>query len=328
MKKVLLIISLCFNSCIVFANENTSVVQEIAQLQLKTMLDKAQKELNSKQIVLVVMDTNSGNILSLTNSESINTSSNNALEYLYEPGSVMKPITLALLLDKGVANPSDVVNGHNGRYNIGKKFIVDKNKFDFISAEDVIVYSSNIGIVQLAQKLNGEEFHKGLKDFGFSRKNIPSSQRLNIEMYKAICSYGYGMRSNLIQLVQAYNIFNNNGKSFVSKTSQIIKNDTAEKMKNILIKTVNEGTGKNAKTTGLIIGGKTGTAHIVEKGHYIEKYNTTFIGFANDLKGHKYTIGVLVVQPQSSNLSSQTAVPIFKKTVDIILENGYLLLSE
>ena len=98
------------------------------------------------------------------------------------------------------------------------------------------------------------------------------------------------------------------------------------RVKKILIKTVNKGTGIKAKTEGLIIGGKTGTAHIVEKRKYVRKYNTTFIGFADDVK-NKYTIGVLVVKPKKSQFAAKTAVPVFKKAVDIMVEDNYLVLS-
>jgi len=94
-------------------------------------------------------------------------------------------------------------------------------------------------------------------------------------------------------------------------------------MKDILIKTVNKGTGQKTKIKGLTIGGKTGTAHIVENSQYVDKYNTAFMGFADD-KTHKYTIGVIVIQPTSSQFASKTAVPVFKKAVDILVEDGYL----
>ena len=329
MKQIIIllsIMSLLFSSCMEFSNTDTTI-QLTLQTKMKTMLDEMQTEIKAKQIVVIVIDSKTGEIISLINSNEAS-SENIAVKYLFEPGSIIKPITLALLLDKGVVKPQDMVNGHNGRFKIGKKVIIDKEKFDYISAEDVIVYSSNVGIVQLAQKLSGTEFHNGLKKFGFSQHSIPSSEKLNIEIYKVTCSYGYGMKSNLMQLVQAYNVFNNNGKSILPETPQIIKSSTAKKMKNILIKTVNQGTAKNAKTSGLIIGGKTGSSHIVEKGHYIEKYNTFFIGFVNDLKNNKYTIGVLVSQPKNSNYAAQTAVPVFKKAVDVMLKNGYLIANE
>jgi len=94
-------------------------------------------------------------------------------------------------------------------------------------------------------------------------------------------------------------------------------------MKKILVKTVNEGTGKKTRTKGLVNGGKTGTAHIVEKGKYVKKYNTAFIGFVND-ENVNLTMGAVVIQPKKSQFAAQTAVPVFKKAIDIMVEDGYL----
>ncbi|MCD6173630.1 MAG: penicillin-binding protein 2 [Sulfurimonas sp.] len=337
------------------------------QIKIEKMCSKMKEELNAKQIMLAVMNSKTGKVLAIASSnrflpKSIRRSdypSLNAgmIEYSFEPGSVIKPITFALLLDKGLVNPYDLVNGHNGRFKIGRKVITDEHKFDWLSAENVIVHSSNIGIAQLAQKLSGVQFHNGLKSFGFSEKStpdmiyekvgsIPHATRLNNEIYKATCSYGYGMRANLMQLLRAYSAFNNNGRivypqlvsSFIDEYNQetileneeaiqVIKSSTASRMKKILIKTVNKGTGTKTKTKGLIIGGKTGTAHIVEKGKYVNKYNTAFVGFVND-ENINLTMGVVVVQPKKSHFAAQTSVPVFKKAVDILVEDGYLTPSQ
>ena len=71
------------------------------------------------------------------------------------------------------------------------------------------------------------------------------------------------------------------------------------------------------------IGGKTGTAHLVENGQYVNEYNTAFIGFANDKKS-KYTIGAIVVRPKKSQFAAQTAVPVFKKAINILIDENYL----
>ncbi|QOY51674.1 peptidoglycan D,D-transpeptidase FtsI family protein [Candidatus Sulfurimonas baltica] len=333
------------------------------QIRVERMLDNMKVELDAKHIMIGIMNSTNGEVIALASSnrflpKSIKKSdypslNSGMIEYSFEPGSVIKTITFALLLDKGLINPYDLVNGHNGRFKIGKKIITDEHKFDWLSAENTIVHSSNIGIAQLAQKLSGAEFHEGLKTFGFSKKStpdliyektgsIPSAIKLNNEIYKATCSYGYGMKANLMQLLRAYSAFNNNGrmvtpkivssfidsyeretKSVDEEQIQVIKSSTAHRVKKVLIKTVNEGTGTKAKTEGLVIGGKTGTSHIVENGKYVRKYNTAFIGFANDQK-QKYTIGVAVVQPKKSQFAAQTSVPVFKKAVEIMVEEGYL----
>ena len=333
------------------------------QIKMEKMLDKMKDDLRAKEIMIVIMNSKTGDVYAVASSnrylpKSIRRSDYPSLnagmtEYSFEPGSVLKPITFSLLLEKHLVNPYDLVNGHNGRFRIGRKVITDEHRFDWLSAENVIVYSSNIGIAQLAQKLSGYEFYEGLKKFGFSKKStpdliyektgsIPSPKRLENEIYKATCAYGYGMRANLMQLIHAYSSFNNNGrmvtprivdgfidergvftKNEYQEPQQVIKSSTAARMKKILIKTVNQGTGTKTKTDGIQIGGKTGTAHIVEKGKYVKKYNTAFMGFANDDK-HKYSIGVIVIQPKKSQFASQTSVPVFKKAVNIMIEDGYL----
>jgi cell division protein FtsI (penicillin-binding protein 3) len=97
-------------------------------------------------------------------------------------------------------------------------------------------------------------------------------------------------------------------------------------MKKILKKVVSDGTGKAARYPGLEIGGKTGTAHIVEHRRYIDKYNSSFFGFVNDDKGNKYTIGVLAIKLNKKHMhfASQSAVPTFKKIVTNMIELGYL----
>ncbi|MDD3505660.1 MAG: penicillin-binding protein 2, partial [Sulfurimonas sp.] len=333
------------------------------ELRVEKMLDKMKAELDAKEVMAAVMDTKDGHVIAMASSnrylpKSIQKSdypslNSNMIEYSFEPGSVIKTITFALLLDKGLVNPYDLVNGHNGRFKIGRKIITDEHKFDWLSAENVIVHSSNIGIAQLAQKLSGVQFNQGLLDFGFSSKStpdliyekvgsIPNIMQLENEIYKATCSYGYGMRTNLMQLIKAYSAFNNNGRMVTPKIvecfvdnnakeimipeteqTQVIKSSTAHRMKKILIKTVDEGTGVKAKTDGLEVGGKTGTAHIVEEGKYVNEYNTAFVGFAND-KTSRYTIGVIVIKPNKSQFAAQTSVPVFKKIVDILVEESYL----
>ena len=337
------------------------------QIKIEKMLDIMKIELRAKQVMIVIMNSKNGDVLTMASSnrflpKDIQRSDypslrSGMIEYSFEPGSVVKPLTLSILLDKHLVNPLELVNGHNGRFKIGRKVISDEHRFDWLSAEDVIVYSSNVGIAQLAQKLSGYEFYDGLYKFGLAQKStpdmiyekrgsIPSPKRLENEIYKATSSYGYGMRANLMQLLRAYSAFNNNGnmvypkivssfidefgqekKTFYEEQVNVLPSAIAKRMQKILIKTVNKGTGKKAITPGLIIGGKTGTAHIVEKGQYVEKYNTAFMGFAND-KEHSYSMGVVVVQPKKSQFASQTAVPVFKQAIDIMVEDGYLEPSE
>lgn len=337
------------------------------QKSVETVLDRAKEELKAKEVLAVIMEAQSGRVISLATSnrydpsnirrrdyDSLNVS---AVEYTYEPGSVMKPITFALLLKEKKVNPFDIVRTYGGRYKLGRKWITDEHKEEWMSAENVIVYSSNIGIAQLAQRLDAVDFTEGLREFGFMQKSgidlpyehvgvMPSQRQMRSEVYKATVGYGYGMRATLIQLVRAFNVFNNRGrliepkivseivdpygKSYpVTQNSdprQVIPPATAAKMMNILEKVVKKGTGTKALTPGIRVGGKTGTAHIAgKKGGYAKLYNSSFIGFANDRR-HRFTIGVLVREPKKKYhyFASMSAVPVFKQIVDVMIEQGEL----
>ncbi|NPA82778.1 MAG: penicillin-binding protein 2 [Epsilonproteobacteria bacterium] len=338
------------------------------QKSLEHILDNMKKELGAKEIVAAVMDSKSGRILSIATTKRfdpnhITKKDYSALnitadEYLYEPGSVMKPIAFSLLLKENKVNPLEMIELFNGVYKLKNYVIRDDHRFKKLSAEDVIVHSSNVGISILSQRLKAIDFFQGLIDFGFSKRTgidlfyeksgrIPSVLKMQDEVYKATVAYGYGLEVTFVQLLKAYNVFNNDGLAvrplignrivFNNKTfpissgerKRVLPRDVAEKMKNILIKTVKEGTGKATIIEGLEIGGKTGTAHIASYGKYKEKYNSSFFGFANDKK-HRFTIGVLVIEPKTENytyFASKSAVLVFRKIVEELLDEGMLVKS-
>jgi cell division protein FtsI (penicillin-binding protein 3) len=339
------------------------------QKMIEDVLDEYKVKLDAKEIIASVMHSSSGALLSLATSNRYNPDlirrsdypnlNVSAVEYAYEPGSVMKPITFALLLKEGKVNPYDLVRIYGGKYKLGRRIIHDTHNYEWLSAEDVIVHSSNVGTVQLAQKLDAIEFFQGLKDFGFTSKtdidlpyeklgSIPPLYKFKSETYKGTVGYGYGMTSTFMQVLKAYNVFNNNGrmlspyiasyfqsddgKKYVINRSyekEVIPVSVAKRMQSILIKTVQKGTGTNTKIDGLIIGGKTGTAQIAEGGGYARRYNSSFFGFANDIK-NKFTIGVLVIEPKKKYhyFASIAAVPIFKEVVLRLVEEGFLVPSK
>jgi len=338
------------------------------QSRVEQMCDKMKAKMGARQVMVTVMEAETGKMVVLATSnrfkpkdikqKDINSLQVHAVEYSFEPGSVLKPITFALLMKHRLVNPFEVVNVHNGRFKIGRKWITDEHKEDYLSAENVIVYSSNIGIALLAQRLKAYDFHQGLIDFGFTqpsgidltneyRGTIPNMRQLRSETYKASASYGYAIRANLMQLVKAYNVFNNHGRMVTPRLTeelieqngrvipmeseapiQLLSPEIAERIKRILIKTAVEGTGQKALVDGIQVGGKTGTAMISEHGKYRRKYNTSFIGFAND-ETHNYTIGVTVVRPKIAfKFAAQSAAPVFKKTVELMIEEGFLEPSE
>jgi len=325
------------------------------QKQTEQILDRFKKELESEEIMACIMDTKTGKILALASSNryipynisksAVSSMMINPVQYVYEPGSTLKPVVFAILLEAGKLNQFETINGFNGQMRIGTKVITDEHKASTMTAEDAIVFSSNIGMAQMAQRLGSDEYADGLKKFGFGKRSgvdisyelkgdLPTRAALSTDIYKATVSYGYGMRANFMQIMAAYNIFNNDGvyvtpkvassiyadgfeqKIMPDEVKQVISEATAAKMKGILKKVVEKGTATGAKMDYFELGGKTGTAHIAKNGVYVKNFNSSFFGFANDGRT-KYTIGVLVIDPKKAHFASATAVPVFK---DIVLK--------
>jgi len=335
-------------------------INMILQGKIETILDKLKEELKAQEILSVVMDTKTGKIISIASSNRYNPMhirkqdipflKISHIQYSYEPGSVMKPITLALLLEHKKVNILEVLNAHNGVYYFKRHFtIYDDEKFKWLNVIQAVIHSSNIVFAQLGLRLSAQEFRSGLLKFGFNKisgidlpyeyKGVLFSTRdLISQIHRASISFGYAMQVNLIQLLKAYNTFNNNGimitpkiansygdNTLTSQKVQVISPATAQTVLNILREVVLQGTARATNIKGLFIAGKTGTAKINQNGQYVKGlYNSTFIGFAND-KTHKYTIATLAIKPDEKRFfASQTAVVAFKDIVDKMIEMGLL----
>ncbi len=333
------------------------------QKRIENYLSSKEIELNAKEIIIGIMQPHSGKILTLATSNRFNPNhikiedypslNANAVENSFEAGSVLKPFIFSTLLDKELIKLDEIINTEDGTFKIGNRIITDDHRAKEMNMIDLIVHSSNIGMSKIAQRLNAGEYYQSLMDFGFNQKteiDLPYENKgvlvelsqLQKEIYKATISYGYGIQTTFIQLLQAYNIFSNNGKIinpklassitlndsrgfFIkhNKPKSVISPNTANIMKQILIENVKRGTGRKTKVDGIIVGGKTGTAHIAKKGIYEKAYNSSFFGFASD-SNKTYTIGVTVYEPKDKYFASQTAVPIFKDVIGILVKLGYL----
>ena len=280
-------------------------------------------------------------------------------EYPYEAGSVLKPLTLAIALEHKVITPNTWIETGYKNFDItGGQHINDDEFFSSQTATDIIVHSSNIGISQISWRLTGKEFRDGLLNFGLAQKSgldlnrdlpgfLKSEHILNHKMHRANSAFGYGMTVTFAQLIKAYSAFNNDGTAMTPRIVNYLGNDkgqhyilkprvgdkkaiskeTSAKIHHILQEVVKRGTGVKAQYIGLDIGGKTGTAHIAKHGGYSREYHSSFYGFANDDKGHKYTIGVLVIKAKKpyAYFASASAVPTFRNIVDILVKQGYLM---
>ncbi|ALL32072.1 penicillin-binding protein 2 [Campylobacter coli] len=347
------------DGCLLYLNISLKL-----QKSIEKAIDGRNEDLKANEIIVGVIDSKTGQILALASSrrydpqnrgKDLSVLNASAIEYGYEAGSVIKPFIFTTALRLGKLKTDEVINTYGGAYKLGRFTIRDDHKMDQMTMEEVIRYSSNIGMIQIAKRLSNLEIIAGLKIFKFGEKSgidlpyeqkgeIPNSKRLR-DIEKSVLSYGYGLKTTFIQLLAAYNVFNNNGVyitphlaekfyqdgRFVSleediKKEVILTPQAAQTMQKILIDVIEKGTGKKAITQGIIVGGKTGTARIAERqGYTSNRYNASFFGFANDTK-HNYTIGVLVRNPTKpySYYAAQSALPMFKDVIDILINEDFL----
>jgi len=338
------------------------------QRSVEKVLDEMKEQIGAQEIMVAVMESKTGKLLSLASSErfdpqhitqkDVKSLNPNFSEYLYEPGSVIKPLTLAIAMDANRVDLNKQIR-LGGKLKVTKKYTIsDDSYFKSLTPKGIIMYSSNIGISKIAWRLTGQELYDGWRKFGLSRPSgidlskelagrIKPPYLLNYKVHSANMAYGYGMLANFMQMIKAYSAFNNNGIAVTPKLVDYLSSEgkqydtlneiedlqactpyTASKINDILISTVNRGTGTAAQYDGLIVGGKTGTAHINYKGKYIDKYHSSFYGFVNDKLGHKYTVGVFVIKAKKVYFASQTAAPTFKKIVDKMVKHNYLVVDE
>ncbi|CAA6815678.1 MAG: Cell division protein FtsI [Peptidoglycan synthetase] (EC [uncultured Sulfurovum sp.] len=339
------------------------------QQKVEKVLDKMKQQTAAEEVMAAVMNSQTGQLLALASSERFNPEhiyqkdvkslNPNFTEYLYEPGSVIKPLAMAIALENKKLDLSKQIR-LGGKLKVSDSYTIsDDDFFKALTPKGILMYSSNIGIAKIAWKLSGQELYDGFKRFGLAelsgidlskelRGEIKSAYRFKHKVHAANTAYGYGMLANFMQLVKAYSAFNNNGvavtpkivnylsdkngnkyqRSNGSTSLQACSATTAKSIKDMLEATVNRGTGTSAQYDGLEIGGKTGTAHITENKRYVEKYHSSFMGFANDKEGHKYTIGVFVIKPKKVYFASQTAAPTFQKIIAKMVEEKYLVVDE
>lgn len=322
-------------------------IQQIVERRLADGMEKY----GAKQGSVVILDPATGGVIAMASLPSYDPRAfsdydkslytNPVVADSYEPGSTFKALVMAAAVDRNAVAP-DTVMDENGPVPIGPYFIRTWNNeyHGKITMTQVLEYSSNVGMVYVAQKLGKDALLSAIKTFGFGQpthidledESSPDlrkdSQWKEIDLYTA--SFGQGIAVTPIQMVRAVAALANGGRMMEphvvqaikdehgtiipiapKKTSQVMKPETARIITEMLVAAVDKGEAQFAKPKGYRIAGKTGTAQIPVAGHYdATKTIASFVGYA-PADTPKFVMLVTLREPSSSQWGSETAAPLF-----------------
>lgn len=299
-------------------------IQSIVREELKAEITK----FSARGGVGIVQDPNNGEILaivSLPDFDPYNVSRakddeifNRATLGSYEVGSVFKPFTMAAAIDTGKVGLTDVYDVNNPIH-LARFQIKDFYKKDaLLSVPEILMYSSNIGMAQIALELgkkNQIEYLKSLGFFSLSSLEVPEKSRPyhpSLSKWSPITmittSYGNGISVSPLHVSTAMNALVNGGKFYpatILKTketasyTQIFKESTSQVMRKLLRLVVKHGSGKKAEVDGYFVGGKTGTSNVVVGGKYSKDLRiSSFVG-SFPIYDPKYTIYIMLDEPKA-----------------------------
>lgn len=312
-------------------------LQYIAHAQLKAAVEAHKAKAGG----IVMLDVKTGEVLALANWPSYDPNNRRALTGAqlrnrvitdtYEPGSTMKPFTVALALEKGIAKPSTKIQTAPGKISIGNATIGDAHLHDLLTVEQIIEKSSNVGTVKLALQMQPQDMWEMFTTVGFGQQpriGFPGAVAGRVRPYEswraieqATMSYGHGISVSLIQMARSYMIFARNGDTipltFQKTGSQpigqkVISEKTARAIRKMMEMAAGpDGTAPKAQVPGYRVAGKTGTTHKIVGGKYVKKYVSSFVGFA-PASDPRIIIAVMVDDPSNGkHYGGDVAAPVF-----------------
>ena len=313
-------------------------IQYLAFRELKSAIALNEAKAGS----LVVLDVNTGEVLALANWPTYNPnnrdtltvgrSRNRAVVDLFEPGSTLKPFTVAAALESGQVSPGSRIDTQGGRYTIGNRTIHDAHPEGILTVAQVIQKSSNIGSAKMALAMAPQKLWTILSDVGFgtqTKVGFPGEATGRLRAYQtwkpieqATMSYGHGISVSLLQLARAYSVFATDGKlkplTLVKRNQPVegkavISPRTAMAVRKMLeMVTQPGGTATRAQVAGFRVAGKTGTAHKFSGAAYAsDRYISSFVGFA-PASNPRLIIAVMLDEPGGrSYYGGEVAAPVF-----------------
>jgi cell division protein FtsI (penicillin-binding protein 3) len=294
----------------------------------------------AKAGAVVVIDAGSGEILALANWPSFDPNlrgswpkeavRNRVVTDTFEPGSTMKPFTVAAALESGRVTAGKTIQTAPGRLTIGSHTIGDAHAYGLLTVAEVVAKSSNVGTAKIALDMPAQALWDIYTKVGFGQapraavgsvagRLRPAASWRPIE--QATIGYGYGLSVSLLQLARAYTVFARDGDvvplSLLKLDAPplsipVLRPETAAAMRGMLEMAVGPGgTAPRARIDSYRVAGKTGTARKIRNGRYVSEYVASFAGFA-PASNPRLVIAVMIDEPGTGQFyGGQVAAPVF-----------------
>ena len=330
-------------------------LDEYLQYIAEKELAAACKQWNAPRGTVIVMASQTAEILALASyptydlnayaRENEEAKRNFGVWFAYEPGSIFKIIASSAVLNENIMTPESTVFCENGRYRLSNgRVIRDVSAKGWLTLEQVIQKSSNIGMIKVVKQLGYEDFRTYIQKYGFGKPtgvDLPYEHSGSLYAVKrwdthslGSVPFGQGIMVTPLQMVNALNVIANNGKLLLPhitreirdnsgkvikkiypiKVEQVLHPHIAKQMTDILVGVVEGGSGRRARVEGYRVAGKTGTAQKAEpngKG-YAGREIMSFMGFL-PAENPMVSIIVMLDEPTGARFSGQIAGPVFQK---------------
>ena len=313
-------------------------LQFIAYRELKAAVKRHRAQSGS----LVLLDVRTGEVLAMVNQPSFNPNAsrsnragrlrNRALTDVFEPGSTLKPFTVAAALDEHVIKPTTVINTSPGYFSIGAAQVKDSKNLQAIDVETILRRSSNVGAAKIALAMDKQALWRTMDRLGFGSSidtGFPGEVPGQLSDYRhwaridhATLSFGYGIAVTTLQLAQAYAVLANDGMRLPATLlkrdqlpvgERVFSAKTATAVRRMLESVVStEGTAPQAAVMGYRVAGKTGTVKKFGRtGYSDDRYLSLFAGMA-PARRPRLAMAVMLNEPRGKQFyGGQVAGPVF-----------------
>lgn len=339
-------------------------LDRVIQFEAEKIMHDAVEKYGADRASAIVMDPKTGRILAMASSpqfdpnryrevEDYSIFLNSALSLAYEPGSIMKPITMAIGLEEGKVSPNTEyvdpgvvsISGYNIRN-------ADDKVYGRSTMTEVLEQSMNTGVIYVEKLVGNAVFRDSMKRFGFGEKtglelpaelpgNIRNIEKTRSDIQFYTASFGQGITATPLQMVMAYGAMANGGslmkpqiidriayadgtveKREPEKVRQVLSEKASREIGEMLRSVVVRGHGKRADVPGYLVGGKTGTAQVAksgEKGYEDGLSIGSFVGYA-PIQDPQFVVLVKLDNPKNVEWAESSAAPAFGEIMRFLLE--------